>query len=579
MFLRHPAFLACLLLAFAVGSTPFARADRYRVHGTMILDPNGHQFVAKGANINGYNSAWGGPTLGDLPLFKDVWRFNFARIYNRINPNYNGFNKNIQYLYDVIDAYTAAGIVVMPEVHDRTGNFFTATSAPSLDDLKAFWVDLANRYKHDSRVWFNLMNEPDSPGTTLATAQWDAMHREVIAAIRATGARNIIVLDGESFAQESGIFNNNPVRTQNSAFLTYGPALLDWHEQNWGDRNLVFGVHFYREWVWGDEKMIDFLDRCEAAGLALIVGEYGRFTNNPTMAATYSMGRVAFPRNIGRVAWHWVGGDQNDFTTSNNGGARWIDRTDGSKPTNLTDLGEFIWDDNHAPPLDTQPPWPATNLVLLERDERSLTVGWDPADDNFGVVAYDILVDDTLAATTAETHVELDGLTPAQSYVIVVRARDAAGNVSAPSEPLTAATYPLAVNLVANGDFEAPSPRPWRRINARVDNGDAVGGQASLLLGNPGVAAASAEQVVAGLEPGRPAILRAWVRLHEAGGRVEIEVVDPDGASASMGVSATEWTPVRLDFTPTGGAVRVRFATAAGSRVSASVDDVSVIQR
>jgi hypothetical protein len=157
------------------------------------------------------------------------------------------------------------------------------------------------------------------------------------------------VLDGDSWAQESGVWDHSPVITAHSAFLTYGPAMLDWHEEQWGHRSLVFSPHFYREWVFGDSKMIDFLDRCEAAGLALLVGEYGVYTNADTMEATYAMGRVAFPRGIGRIVWHWWGGDRNDLTTSGNGGGWHVDRTDGTKPTNLTALGEFVWADNHAP--------------------------------------------------------------------------------------------------------------------------------------------------------------------------------------------------------------------------------------
>ncbi len=350
-FLPWPALSAAFLLAALILSLPAsAQSGAFRVSGTKILDPSGNEFVVKGTNINGYNSAWGGDTISHLNLVKNVWKFNAVRVYNRIDPNYNGYNKNKQYLYDVIDTYTAAGMVVIPEVHDRTGSFFTSTSTPSLNDLKAFWIDLANRYKNNSRVWFNIMNEPDSSGTAATTPQWDAMHREVISAIRGTGAQNIIVLDGDSWAQESGVFNNNNVLTANSAFLTYGPNLLTWHQSNWGNKNLVFSPHFYREWVWGDSKMEDFLTRCHNAGLAIVVGEYGSYTNNPTLEATYSMGRVAFPKQVGRIVWHWLGGDQNDLTTSGNGGGHHIDRTDGVKPGNLTALGSFVWDDNHAAP-------------------------------------------------------------------------------------------------------------------------------------------------------------------------------------------------------------------------------------
>lgn len=374
--------LICSLVAGGFGpqgkASAYTATGKFYVTGKTIVDPQGNEFIVKGTNINGYNTAWGGDTLGHLNLVKNVWKFNTVRVYCRIDPAYNGFNKDKQYLYDVIDAYTAAGIVVMPEVHDKKGSYFTSASTPSLADLKAFWSDLAVRYKDNSYVWFNIMNEPGSSNDKPVLSTWDSMHKEVIETIRNAGAtNNIIVLDGSSWAQESAAFTTDNVLSSNSAFLTYGTGIKSYNNSLVGNTNVVFSVHFYREWVTrngitADAKMEDYINRVHANDLALIVGEYGVYTNAETQTATEAMQRVAFPKKVGRIVWHWLGGDDNTLTTS--GGGHQIDRTDGVKPTNLTWLGNLVWDDNHATSSGDST---ATNLVQNPDFETGTLSSWN----------------------------------------------------------------------------------------------------------------------------------------------------------------------------------------------------------
>jgi hypothetical protein len=57
--------------------------------------------------------------------------------------------------------------------------------------------------------------------------------------------------------------------------------------------------------------------------------------------------------DVGRMVWQWDGGDSNDLTVWDQyfswAGSGWgINKTDGTKPTNLSTLGNQVWDDNHA---------------------------------------------------------------------------------------------------------------------------------------------------------------------------------------------------------------------------------------
>lgn len=58
-----------------------------------------------------------------------------------------------------------------------------------------FWGKLANHYKENSRVIFNLMNEPN----TMSTAQLVTSENAAIAAIRNAGANNLILVPGNQW--------------------------------------------------------------------------------------------------------------------------------------------------------------------------------------------------------------------------------------------------------------------------------------------------------------------------------------------------------------------------------------------
>ena len=70
----------------------------------------------------------------------------------------------------------------------------------------------------------------------------------------------------------------------------------------------------------------------------------------------------------------------------------------------------------------------------------SVSLTWTASTDNVGVTGYDIYRGSTLAGTTATTSFTDTGLTASTQYTYTVKARDAAGNVSAASTAVTATT-------------------------------------------------------------------------------------------------------------------------------------------
>jgi chitodextrinase len=85
-----------------------------------------------------------------------------------------------------------------------------------------------------------------------------------------------------------------------------------------------------------------------------------------------------------------------------------------------------------TPPTDTQAPGLPTNLRTSNVAQTSLTLSWDAATDNVGVTGYDVFRANVLIGTVTGTTYNVTGLTAGTAYTFSVRAKDAAGNTSAP---------------------------------------------------------------------------------------------------------------------------------------------------
>jgi hypothetical protein len=82
---------------------------------------------------------------------------------------------------------------------------------------------------------------------------------------------------------------------------------------------------------------------------------------------------------------------------------------------------------------DTTPPTKPGNFHLAGSTATTLSLDWNASTDNVGVTAYRVFRDGTLAATTTATQATLRDLTCSTVYIVMVSARDAAGNKSMPA--------------------------------------------------------------------------------------------------------------------------------------------------
>jgi chitodextrinase len=98
-------------------------------------------------------------------------------------------------------------------------------------------------------------------------------------------------------------------------------------------------------------------------------------------------------------------------------------------------------------PTDTTPP-SAPVLATTEIGSRLVSLAWEPGDDDPSV-NYDFYINTSLFWNLGTNRtVTVNGLIPTTTYTFNVRARDAAGNVSPLSNPVTVTTAPDTTDLI-----------------------------------------------------------------------------------------------------------------------------------
>ncbi|WP_238011712.1 DUF4832 domain-containing protein [Dactylosporangium sp. AC04546] len=121
-------------------------------------------------------------------------------------------------------------------------------------------------------------------------------------------------------------------------------------------------------------------------------------------------------------------------------------------------------------------------LAVTATTPTSIALSWTASTDNVGVTGYQVYRDGVLRTTVTGTSYTDTGLA-AGSYTYTVRARDAAGNLSPASAPVTAATAPPTPPGLVLDDFDGSPAYPSAAQN---DLGKWTGGNCFLNGGGSG---------------------------------------------------------------------------------------------
>jgi len=106
-----------------------------------------------------------------------------------------------------------------------------------------------------------------------------------------------------------------------------------------------------------------------------------------------------------------------------------------------------------TPPIpDTEPPSVPTNVIVTAKTSTSVSLSWTASTDNVGVTGYTVSYG-TQSVSVSNPNAVISGLTPYTNYTFTITAKDAKGNQSAASAPLTVNTAPAG----SGGDTTPPT--------------------------------------------------------------------------------------------------------------------------
>ncbi|MFF2154688.1 glycosyl hydrolase family 18 protein [Paenibacillus chitinolyticus] len=120
--------------------------------------------------------------------------------------------------------------------------------------------------------------------------------------------------------------------------------------------------------------------------------------------------------------------------------AKWW--TQGETPSQANTWGswKYISDCTGGGTPDTTAPTAPAGLVLTSKTSTSVTLSWNASTDNVGVTGYNVYNGSTLSVSVAGTTATVTGLAANTAYSFSVKAKDAAGNLSAASNVLAVTT-------------------------------------------------------------------------------------------------------------------------------------------
>ena len=119
---------------------------------------------------------------------------------------------------------------------------------------------------------------------------------------------------------------------------------------------------------------------------------------------------------------------------------------------------------------DTTAPTAPTSLTASGTTSSSTNLSWTASTDNVGVTGYDVYQGATLKASVTTTSYTVTGLTAATAYTFSVRAKDAAGNVSAASNTVNVTTSSVTLTYCTSQGNNTNDERIGRVAIGSINN-------------------------------------------------------------------------------------------------------------
>ena len=334
-------------------TTTVPSTGKFSIVGNKILDPSGKTFIPMGANVaarvgrfeKGYVFNVNGTATDHVQDVKN-WGWNIVRTNNIcVPPADPGLAATQAGISALIDEYTAQKVVVMVDCHDVTGQNPT-TSSPGVTAAIAMQDYLANKYKDNTYVWFNVLNEPQNDSNV---ANWLSVQKLVLSRLRAIAPDNIYVADLPRYGQAIETVLDG---TATALGVGQKNVLYSWHAYGAvGD----YGNNDYANEAISRPRHKAALDAIKAGDDAVVIGEFGDpLTLNEGTAGQPIWNRIganavmdyAPADGVGLMWWHATG-DSGVFITYSLTADRSAPWNSALTGTELSAAGRKFWTITH----------------------------------------------------------------------------------------------------------------------------------------------------------------------------------------------------------------------------------------
>ena len=241
------AILLCICINILFAQTPVAINGALSVKGNQIVNKNGVPPQLRGLSFSW--SIWQGrkyynPEVVDW-ISKD-FKVSIIRLAMAVQPTHGYLQEpdsQKQMIVSLVDEAVKKGIYVLIDWHDHNGYLHTTQS-------KAFFGEMAKRYKGVPNVIYEVWNEPER-------VSWDTIKNyavQVIAEIRKYDPDNLIVVGSPHWDQDVDVAAANPIT---------------------GFKNIAYSFHFYASDPGHQDGLRAKGDKAISLGLPLLVTEWG----------------------------------------------------------------------------------------------------------------------------------------------------------------------------------------------------------------------------------------------------------------------------------------------------------------
>lgn len=261
--------------------------------------------------VDGRDYAFPTPAEVDYFMSRGMNTFRIGFMWERIQPTANGeFDAVYAGKLDALVAYTTkVGGTAIVQPHNWARYYGSTVGGATVPNsvFADFWKRMALRYKSDPHVIFNLVNEPHD----MPTEQWAGAANAAIAAIRGTGAANVIHVPGNAWTGAHA-WSKTSYGTSNAVAMKTIVDPLD---------NYVFEVHQYLDATSGgvssacvsstigSERLADFVQWLRDNKKKGFVGEIGAPVNPTCDAALKDMLDYMMKQSDVLEGWaYWAAG-------------------------------------------------------------------------------------------------------------------------------------------------------------------------------------------------------------------------------------------------------------------------------